>query len=75
MARYLYEHSKHPTNRTDRAARGDQNHRIQDHKIYDMVNKGAFPKKVHLGTRSVRWVKAEVLQWANDQMAARERRA
>ena len=27
-------------------------------KIYDMVNKGAFPKKVHLGTRSVRWVKA-----------------
>lgn len=44
-------------------------------KIYDMVNKGAFPKKVHLGTRSVRWVKAEVLQWANDQMAAREHRA
>lgn len=44
-------------------------------KIYDMVNKGAFPKKVHLGTRSVRWVKAEVLQWATDQMAAREQRA
>ena len=44
-------------------------------KIYDMVNKGVFPKKVHLGTRSVRWVKAEVLQWANDLMAAREHRA
>jgi len=44
-------------------------------KIYDMVNKGAFPKKVRLGSRSVRWVKAEVLQWANEQMAAREQRA
>lgn len=44
-------------------------------KIYDMVNKGVFPKKVHLGTRTVRWVKAEVLQWTNDQAAAREQHA
>lgn len=41
-------------------------------KIYDMVNKGTFPKKVRLGSRSVRWVKAEVLQWVNEQIAARE---
>lgn len=31
-------------------------------KIYDMVNKGTFPKKVRLGARSVRRVKTEVLQ-------------
>ena len=40
-------------------------------KIYDMVKKGTFPKKVHLGARSVRWVKTEVLQWVNEQLAAR----
>ncbi|GLX90686.1 hypothetical protein Pfra02_32540 [Pseudomonas fragi] len=40
-------------------------------KIYDMVNKGAFPKKVRVGPRAVRWVKAEVLGWVNERMAAR----
>ena len=39
--------------------------------IYDMVNKGTFPKKVRLGARSVRRVKTEVLQWVNEQLAAR----
>lgn len=40
-------------------------------KIYDTVNKGAFPKKVRIGPRAVRWVKAEVLGWVNEQMATR----
>lgn len=40
-------------------------------KIYDMVNKSTFPKKVRHGASSVRWVKAEVLQWVNEQLALR----
>lgn len=39
--------------------------------IYNMLNKISLPKKVHLGSSSVRWIKAEVLQWVNEQLAAR----
>lgn len=35
------------------------------------INQGTFPKKVHLGSRSLHWVKAEVLQWVNEQLAVR----
>lgn len=38
--------------------------------IYKMANEGTFPKQVKLGTRSVAWVKAEVLQWNQQQAAA-----
>lgn len=38
--------------------------------IYKMAKDGTFPKQVKLGPRAVAWVKAEVLQWNNDQAAA-----
>lgn len=37
----------------------------------DGINQGTFPKKAHLGSRSLHWVKAEVLQWVNEQLAVR----
>ena len=39
-------------------------------KIYTMASDGLFPKQVKLGGRAVAWVKSEVLQWNNDQVAA-----
>jgi len=39
-------------------------------KIYTMASEGLFPKQVPLGGRAVAWVKSEVLQWNNDQVAA-----
>lgn len=39
-------------------------------KIYTMASEGLFPKQVPLGGRAVAWVKSEVLQWNNDQLAA-----
>jgi prophage regulatory protein len=39
-------------------------------KIYTMANQGLFPKQVPLGGRSVGWIKSEVLQWNQAQIAA-----
>lgn len=39
-------------------------------KIYTMASEGLFPKQVRLGGRAVAWIKSEVLQWSNDQIAA-----
>ncbi|MFP3680579.1 AlpA family phage regulatory protein [Pseudomonas sp. SIMBA_041] len=39
-------------------------------KIYTMAKIGLFPKQVRLGGRAVAWIKSEVLQWSNDQIAA-----
>lgn len=39
-------------------------------KIYTMASEGLFPKQVPLGGRAVAWIKSEVLQWNNDQVAA-----
>jgi prophage regulatory protein len=39
-------------------------------KIYEMAREGLFPKQVSLGTRTVRWVRSEVQQWAVDQVKA-----
>jgi len=38
--------------------------------IYDMAKKGAFPRQVCIGGRSVAWIKAEVLQWSNERIQA-----
>lgn len=38
--------------------------------IYKMANKGTFPRQVHLGGRSVAWVRAEVIAWNQAQVAA-----
>ncbi|MGP5512571.1 helix-turn-helix transcriptional regulator [Pseudomonas helleri] len=45
---------------------------VKTTKIYDMVNKGIFPQKVRIGPRAVRWVKAEVLEWVTEHIAARK---
>lgn len=42
-------------------------------KIYTMASEGLFPKQVPLGGRSVGWIKSEVLQWSNAQIAAARR--
>lgn len=37
-------------------------------KIYELANTGKFPKQVSLGTRTVRWIRSEVQQWARDKV-------
>ena len=39
--------------------------------IYDFMNKGAFPKSVSLGARSVAWVEAEVDCWIEEKIKGR----
>lgn len=34
---------------------------------------GSFPREVNLGERRVAFVKAEVLEWINERVSARER--
>lgn len=41
--------------------------------VYEMARKGEFPKQVKLGGNSVAWVKAEVLQWNREKLAARDK--
>jgi len=38
--------------------------------IYDQMKKGTFPQQVTLGSRTVRWVEAEVLEWNRQQLEA-----
>ncbi|MFK7702905.1 helix-turn-helix transcriptional regulator [Pseudomonas caspiana] len=43
---------------------------VSTSRIYDMASKGLFPKQVKLGPRAVAWIKAEIIQWNRDQVAA-----
>lgn len=43
---------------------------IKTSTIYKLANEGKFPKQVKLGARSVAWIKAEVLQWNQEQAQA-----
>jgi prophage regulatory protein len=38
--------------------------------IYDMVDRGTFPKPIHLTQRAVGWLSHEVQGWLNDRIAA-----
>lgn len=40
--------------------------------IYALEKQGRFPKRVKIGGRTSAWVEAEVAQWVQAQMAARE---
>ena len=42
--------------------------------IYDLSNRGIFPKSVQLvpGGSSVAWVKSEILDWIDDRIAQRD---
>lgn len=39
-------------------------------RIYALMNEGAFPKPVRLGTQSVAWPLAAVEAWINERIAA-----
>lgn len=43
--------------------------------IYDLMERGIFPKPVKLGPKSVAWVDDEVRQWIADRIAARDGKA
>lgn len=40
--------------------------------IYDLMQKGSFPKPISLGARSVGWLADEVEAWLATRVAARE---
>jgi prophage regulatory protein len=41
--------------------------------LYDLVQKGRFPKPIKIGARSVGWLENEVLAWQRDRIAARDK--
>jgi len=42
---------------------------FQKSTIYKMIAEGRFPKPVRLGTRTVAWSEAAVLQWVQDRIS------
>lgn len=40
--------------------------------IYDLMNKGKFPKPISIGPRSVGWLLSELVTWRNEQVAKRD---
>ena len=40
--------------------------------IYDMMDRGTFPKPVPLGERSVAWLENEIAAWQRSRIEARE---
>lgn len=46
--------------------------RLSRSRLYDLVEKGEFPRPVKIGLRAVAWVGAEVQAWIEARMAERE---
>jgi prophage regulatory protein len=72
-----------PENRRGRVVTGNKNRPIplaevehltgfKHSKIYNDVAAGKFPKPVRLGSKSVRWVEAEIMAWVAEQIAKRD---
>ena len=40
--------------------------------IYEMIDKGSFPKPCKIGARAIAWPATEIDQWAAERMAERE---
>lgn len=40
--------------------------------IYEMIERGDFPKPVKIGARVIAWPEAEIQEWAEGRIAARE---
>lgn len=38
--------------------------------IYNMIEKGEFPKQIKLGERSVAWIESEVNDWVKSRISA-----
>jgi prophage regulatory protein len=43
--------------------------------IYERMARGDFPKPVPLGGRRVGWIDAEIIEWQNQRIAARDAKA
>ena len=43
--------------------------------LYRMLREGRFPRPVRLGSKTVRWVSAEVDAWMRDRLVERDRAA
>lgn len=43
--------------------------------IYKMMGQDRFPKPVHVGPRSVRWIESEIREWISALGTQRENRA
>ena len=41
--------------------------------LYDLVQKGRFPKPIKIGARSVGWIESEVLAWQRARIAERDK--
>ena len=36
--------------------------------VYDLMNKGEFPKSIKIGERAVAWIESEVDQWIQNKI-------
>ncbi|PYC20242.1 AlpA family transcriptional regulator [Aquipseudomonas alcaligenes] len=43
--------------------------------VYKAIQDGAFPAPVPLGAKAVAWVEAEILEWIQARVSARDRLA
>ena len=41
--------------------------------IYDLMDKGKFPKPVRIGQRAVAWVLEEITEWQRDRITDRDK--
>lgn len=46
--------------------------RLSRTRLYDMIDRGEFPKPAKIGLRAVAWVGAEVEAWIAERIADRE---
>ena len=40
--------------------------------IYDLISQDKFPKQIKLTSRSSGWIEAEISQWIDDKVSARD---
>lgn len=40
--------------------------------VYKYISEGRFPKQVNLGGNCVAWVEAEIMEWIEQRIAARD---
>jgi prophage regulatory protein len=45
--------------------------RLSKPTIYKLINKGCFPKQIHLSDNKVAWLEEEITAWINTRAQAR----
>jgi prophage regulatory protein len=63
------DHSQHPPTLLKRPA-VEQLTTLSRSRIYDLMDKGEFPKPVRLGSMSVAWLESEIHQWVSERIDA-----